>query len=347
MVASARVSLLRGGGRAAARPRRVRIERGVRLGNVERGRGKQPGSFGIKFFDAGPDPEPPRRRVPSSGPVPARFAATSVTFVSADEAFVLGTAPCAHAPCTSVVRTLDRGQSWVGPARPGRARGPARAGQRRRWCGGSGSRRPGTVSCSATGCGRPPTAGPGGSRDAAPGGSILSLAIVDGQVLALTARCTPGGGCAQPAFLERRALGGGSWAAVEKVTIGNVIDPDDLIATQAGVAAVTAGRDVLVTGDGGLTFTSNPLPCPAAGPGSFGRGDLPARAGAAVHRPGLYRAHGQTGLREPRRRSPLGRGRNAEPGRRWRHDRGHHRPVTWPSPPRARPAGCSTPATAE
>jgi photosystem II stability/assembly factor-like uncharacterized protein len=52
--------------------------------------------------------------MPSDGPVPARFAATSVTFVSADEAFVLGTAPCAHAPCTSVVRTLDRGQSWVG-----------------------------------------------------------------------------------------------------------------------------------------------------------------------------------------------------------------------------------------
>ena len=81
-------------------------------------------------------------------------------------------------------------------------------------------------------------------------------------MLALTARCTPGGGCEQPAVLERRALGGGSWTAVEKVTIGNVIDPDDLIATQAGVAAVINGRDVLVTGDGGLTFTVNPIPCP-------------------------------------------------------------------------------------
>ena len=34
----------------------------------------------------------------SAGPVPARFAATSVTFVSPEEAWVLGTAPCAHAP---------------------------------------------------------------------------------------------------------------------------------------------------------------------------------------------------------------------------------------------------------
>jgi hypothetical protein len=43
--------------------------------------------------------------------VPAGFAATSVTFVSADEAFVLGTAPCAKAPCTSIACTLDRSRS--------------------------------------------------------------------------------------------------------------------------------------------------------------------------------------------------------------------------------------------
>src|SRR5271167_2360425 len=55
---------------------------------------------------------------PLAGPVPAGFAATSVTFVSADEAFVLGTAPCAHAPCTSIVRTLDRGATWVGLPAP-------------------------------------------------------------------------------------------------------------------------------------------------------------------------------------------------------------------------------------
>ena len=53
------------------------------------------------------------------GPVPAGFAATSVTFVSADEAFVLGTAPCAHAPCTAILRTRDRGATWAAlPAPP-------------------------------------------------------------------------------------------------------------------------------------------------------------------------------------------------------------------------------------
>jgi hypothetical protein len=40
--------------------------------------------------------------------------------VSPEEAFVLGTAPCAHAPCTAVIRTLNRGVSWTGlPSGPG------------------------------------------------------------------------------------------------------------------------------------------------------------------------------------------------------------------------------------
>ena len=58
--------------------------------------------------------------VPSGGPVPIGFAATSVTFVSPQEAFVLGTAPCAKTPCTSILRTLNRA--------------PAGAGCPPRWC---------------------------------------------------------------------------------------------------------------------------------------------------------------------------------------------------------------------
>ena len=206
-------------------------------------------------------PAAPVSVMPSGGPVPVRFAATSVTFVSADEAFVLGTAPCPHAPCTAVVRTLDRGQSWVGlpaPAepvgQPGLAAAPAVWGIR--------FATPGHGFVFGDGLWETTDGGGQWIRDAEPEGSILSLAILGGQVLALTARCTPGGGCGQPGVLERRSLGGGSWTAVEKVTIGNVIDPDDLIATQAGVAAVASGGDVLVTGDGGLTFTDNPVPCP-------------------------------------------------------------------------------------
>jgi photosystem II stability/assembly factor-like uncharacterized protein len=41
--------------------------------------------------------------------VPTGFAATSITFVSAGEAFVLGTA---HAHQAVILRTIDRGTTW-------------------------------------------------------------------------------------------------------------------------------------------------------------------------------------------------------------------------------------------
>lgn len=55
---------------------------------------------------------------PAAGPVPAGFKPRSVTFVSASDGWVLGTAACAHKPCTSIVRTIDGGHTWHGIAAP-------------------------------------------------------------------------------------------------------------------------------------------------------------------------------------------------------------------------------------
>jgi photosystem II stability/assembly factor-like uncharacterized protein len=55
---------------------------------------------------------------PAGGPVPRGFEPVSMTFVSASEGWVLGTAPCAQQPCTSVVRTTDGGRSWIGIPAP-------------------------------------------------------------------------------------------------------------------------------------------------------------------------------------------------------------------------------------
>jgi hypothetical protein len=55
---------------------------------------------------------------PAGGPVPRGFQPVSMTFVSASDGWVLGTAPCAQQPCTSVVRTTDGGQSWIGIPAP-------------------------------------------------------------------------------------------------------------------------------------------------------------------------------------------------------------------------------------
>ena len=97
-----------------------------------------------------------------------------------------------------------------------------------------------------------------------PSGSILSLAAIDGQVLALTAACSVQGGCAQPGTLLRRPLAGGARSQVTQVDISGVADATDLIATQAGVAAVLDGTDVVVTSDGGSTITRHVTPCATA-----------------------------------------------------------------------------------
>jgi photosystem II stability/assembly factor-like uncharacterized protein len=190
--------------------------------------------------------------------VPAGFAATSVTFVSADEAFVLGTAPCSHAPCTSIVRTLDRGASWVGLPAPvvplgqrWSATGPAVWGIR------FASPEHGFVF--GNGLWVTTDGGEHWTKIASPPGSILSLEVIDGQVLALTTICQPQSGCAQTGTLFRRALGGGLWSKIAPVTSPGVI------ATQARVAALLDGTSVLVTGNGGLSYTTHPTPCTTEG----------------------------------------------------------------------------------
>jgi photosystem II stability/assembly factor-like uncharacterized protein len=198
-----------------------------------------------------------------AGPVPAGFAATSVTWVSPDQAFVLGTAPCAHAPCTVIARTLNRGASWTalrGPAVPVGA--PSQAGVV--W--GIRFATPEHGFVFGDGLWETTDGGQRWARAVTPPGSVLSLAIVQAQVLAVIARCTPASGCPQPGTLIRRALNGGPWVFVASGAGTSLRDPDDLIATPAGVAAVVVDHDVLVTADGGRTLRRNPVPCPAPAP---------------------------------------------------------------------------------
>jgi photosystem II stability/assembly factor-like uncharacterized protein len=58
------------------------------------------------------------RATPPGGPVPAGFRVQDLTFVGTRDGWALGTAPCSHRPCTSVVRTRNAGKSWVGIPAP-------------------------------------------------------------------------------------------------------------------------------------------------------------------------------------------------------------------------------------
>ena len=79
--------------------------------------------------------------------------------------------------------------------------------------------------------------------------------MIDDQILAVTARCAPGGGCVQQGALSRRPLAGGPWHVVAS------LPGRGAIATQARVAAVLAGDAVIVTGNGGISTIYHSGPC--------------------------------------------------------------------------------------
>jgi hypothetical protein len=101
-------------------------------------------------------------------------------------------------------------------------------------------------------------------KAASPSGSILSLEVIDGQVLALTAPCSAQNGCGT-ATLTRRPVGGGGWQSVTQLHISGSTGMGGLIATQARVGAILDGTSVIVTADGGMTTAQEPTPCTTQG----------------------------------------------------------------------------------
>jgi photosystem II stability/assembly factor-like uncharacterized protein len=171
---------------------------------------------------------------------------------------VLGIAPCVSKPCTSIVRTLDRGVSWVGLPAPSVPLGPAGNGSDPAiW--GIRFADPSHGFVFGNGLWETTDGSEQWARVASPGGSIIDLEVIDGQVLALISTCYASqSDCdATAATLYRRALSGGPWHAVIHVHSGSA----RVIATQARVAAVLDGDSVVVTGDGGLSYAMQANPC--------------------------------------------------------------------------------------
>jgi len=69
----------------------------------------------LASFSAAPEPTgtpTPAGTLPI-GPVPEEFVPASVTFVSLDEGWVLGSAPCEATTCLVLLRTLNAGRTWA------------------------------------------------------------------------------------------------------------------------------------------------------------------------------------------------------------------------------------------
>ena len=156
------------------------------------------------------------------GPVPGGFTPYSATFVSAEQGWVLGSAPCGQPPCTSIVRTRDGGASWRGIpapqaslAPPGDERGGVTtlrfADPLNGWAAGNGlyATHDGGASWHQV------AAGPAG-------GVITALGTGGGMVYASLSRCPAAGGtpCSPSTVVYAASVGSDQWSAVSPTLPG-------------------------------------------------------------------------------------------------------------------------------
>jgi hypothetical protein len=197
---------------------------------------------------------------PTGGPVPAKTTATSVTFVSANTAFVLGTAPCRNPTCTVILRTRDRGATWRGlPAPTEAVSAPLGRGL---W----GLRFADGQRGYAYGAGLWQTTDGGGSwrRATVPGAMVVAFAAVnDRELVAVTAACRSSQhGCANKLSVYHRPIASGGWTRVA----GTGADQfEATIAVHGNSVLVLAGSRLLVSSNGGASFVARTQPCHGSG----------------------------------------------------------------------------------
>jgi photosystem II stability/assembly factor-like uncharacterized protein len=195
----------------------------------------------------------------ASGPVPAGTTATSVSFISPSTGFVLGTAPCSHPPCTVIVRTEDRGQSWAGlPAPVEKVSAPSGYGL---W----GLRFADANRGYAFGDGMWSTVSGGASwqRVTPPAKFVMAFAAVrDRELVGVATPCLAGRGCASRLTLYHRPIGGGKWHAL---ATSGAHAFDESIAVHGNVVWALLGERLFVSTNAGRSFRAHSQPCPRKG----------------------------------------------------------------------------------
>lgn len=206
---------------------------------------------------------------PVGGPVPAGFRAVDLTWISPDEGWALGTAPCATAPCTSIVRTTDGGKSWVG------IHAPAAELFGLNNCQGnciSQLRFANSMVGYAYGLSALYLTTDGGDSWVRQDGQAAALEIGDGTVLRVTSQdgCPPG--CTYR--LQRAMIGSSSWQTVQLPAGGQgtrvqLVRNGHLavLATYANFAggAEHTATPLFVSTNDGVSWTSRGEVCPQTG----------------------------------------------------------------------------------
>jgi photosystem II stability/assembly factor-like uncharacterized protein len=209
---------------------------------------------------------------PAGGPVPSGFEPVSFTAVSADDFWLLGTAPCSNPVCTSIVRTTDGGAHFVGI--------PAPVAPLRTQAGGSGEidtlRFADRLDGYAFGLAgfTPADGGSGAFFETHDGGAhwreaslgpLRAFGTGGGYVFAVTGACAKGT-CAH-LELRRSPVGEDAWTA-KPLSVGGV---DPLVSMTVHGSSVWLSLSVsggthphqtlLESDDSGSTFTTLQSPC--------------------------------------------------------------------------------------
>jgi photosystem II stability/assembly factor-like uncharacterized protein len=221
-------------------------------------------------------PSTPVQVGPVGGPVPVGFHAVDLTWISTTQGWAIGTAPCANAPCTSMVRTRDGGASWVG------IHAPAAELDQDHGCNGlcvKNVRFASALVGYAFGTNALFMTTDGGDSWVRQSGGADALETSNGTALRVTGQapgCVPG--CTYR--VQRSDIGSSSWAAVAIPQIDAAGDGVTLVRSGHLAALEVIGNPaggasnersaLLTSGDDGAHWLARGEPCPQTGSSSAG-----------------------------------------------------------------------------
>ena len=197
----------------------------------------------------------------AGGPVPAAFKAVSVTFISTETGWALGTGTCAKPPCTGIVRTRDGGQTWRGIPAPaaGTNTGDGSVSTRELRFADQLNGFAFASSLFAT------HDGGGHWRRIAVKGSVASLEVAGGRFWAVLHGCdSVEGTCTAPGSVITGAVGGDAVTTVMPLApgvTGQVVLHGPLVYLALARLNQQSTAPQLKVASGGGSFAARPIPC--------------------------------------------------------------------------------------